>query len=304
MTGRLLELVERELAVVVPNEVQTIAGRLADELRGVAVLYYGSTLRTGDLDAILDFYVLTDRTVGTLPRRIGMRWLWPDVSYHEIRVGERTIRAKVATMPVATFARAARGSLTDTTIWTRFVQPAALVWATDDGVRRRVTAAVADAVITAATLAAVLGPIEGDARQYWLALFQETYRAELRVEPPGRENTILRHDPARYAELLPVAWHAAGLAYRDHGPVLTPLPDVRLCWRVAKAWMWRADAGKALNIARLVKATFTFTGAARYALWKIQRHTGMTIALTPWRERHPVLAAPAIMWQVMRQRAA
>jgi hypothetical protein len=62
--------------------------------------------------------------------------------------------------------------------------------------------------------------------------------------------------------------------------------------------------GRPLNYARLIKAAFTFEGAARYAAWKIERHTGMPVALTPWRERHPVLAAPGVLWRLWRQRQA
>jgi hypothetical protein len=61
--------------------------------------------------------------------------------------------------------------------------------------------------------------------------------------------------------------------------------------------------GKPLNALRLIKAAFTFEGAARYALWKIERHSGLRLALTPWRERHPILAAPGVLlrlWQARR----
>ena len=60
--------------------------------------------------------------------------------------------------------------------------------------------------------------------------------------------------------------------------------------------------GKALNVARLVRATTTFEGAARYGAWKVERHTGVAVEMTPWRERHPVLAAPGVLWQVWRAR--
>jgi hypothetical protein len=60
--------------------------------------------------------------------------------------------------------------------------------------------------------------------------------------------------------------------------------------------------GKPLNVLRLVKASTTFDGAARYAAWKVERHTGVPVALTPWREKHPVLAAPAVLWRVWRAR--
>ena len=65
-------------------------------------------------------------------------------------------------------------------------------------------------------------------------------------------------------------------------------------------WNRRRRLGKALNIARLVRATRTFDGAGRYAAWKVERHTGVKVELTPWRERHPILSAPWVMWQVWR----
>jgi hypothetical protein len=51
---------------------------------------------------------------------------------------------------------------------------------------------------------------------------------------------------------------------------------------------------------RLLKAAWTFDGATRYALWKIERHSGVHIPLTPWRERHPVLAAPGVLYRLWR----
>ena len=69
-------------------------------------------------------------------------------------------------------------------------------------------------------------------------------------------------------------------------------------------WRRRQRVGKLLNFARLVRAAGTFEGAARYAAWKVERHTGVTVELTPWRERHPVLAAPGVLWRVWRERKA
>lgn len=60
--------------------------------------------------------------------------------------------------------------------------------------------------------------------------------------------------------------------------------------------------GKLLNITRLLKASTTFDGAARYAAWKIERHTGVSVKLTPWRERHPVLAAPGVLIGLWREK--
>ena len=153
-----------ELGTETPPQVRAAARMLADMLGGAAVLFYGSVLRTGDFSGVLDFYVLTDAPPGRGLRRLANRWLWPDVSYHELPVGDAVIRAKVATMPLAVFARAATGETRDTTIWTRFVQPAALAWSRDRDAEAEVFAAVEAAAITAARFAAVLGPERGAPR--------------------------------------------------------------------------------------------------------------------------------------------
>lgn len=300
MSQELDAYVSGALSTELPHEVTTVARLLAERLGGSAVLFYGSVLRTGTLGDILDFYVLTDRPRGTPLRRLGLRWLWPDVSYHEIRVGRQVIRAKVATMPFGTFEAAARGESLDTTVWSRFAQPSALAW--NDGAvsRARAVRAVAAAIVTAARFAAVLGPREGAQRDYWLALLRETYRAEFRIEAPGREAVIVGHAPQHYDDALTLAWAAAGIDFAREAGRVAPVVGFDLCRAVAERWMIRASLGRFINVARLIKAAFTFDGAARYGLYKIERHTGVRIQLTPWRERHPVLAAPAVLWRVLR----
>jgi hypothetical protein len=56
----------------------------------------------------------------------------------------------------------------------------------------------------------------------------------------------------------------------------------------------RRRLGKPLNIARLLKAAFTFDGAMDYALWKVERHSGVRPEATAWQRRHPLLAAPGL----------
>jgi len=300
----LRERVARDLATPLPPEVTAAAAALAREASVAAVLFYGSVLRTGRLGDVLDFYVLIDGATGSPLRRAAMRLLWPDVGWRELGVAGVTVRAKVATMPVATFARAATGMLADTTIWTRFAQPAAIAWARSPADRARVEAAVSAAIATAARFAAALGPVRGTARDFWLALFAQTYRAEFRVERADRSAEIVDHAPDRYAALLPLGWDAAGIGFAEsdgrYAPQFAPVERRR----VSAAWRRRARAGKPLNVARLVKAAFTFDGAARYGLYKIERHTGVHLPLTRWRERHPVLAAPGVLWRVFRARRA
>ena len=294
------DVVRRQLHVPTIPAVRDVAAMLADGLAEsaagtVAVLFYGSNLRTGETEGVLDFYVLTAG-----PPERGM---WPTVSYREFDLHGETLRAKIATMRLATFAKAAAARTLDTTIWTRFVQPSALVWVRDQDIATEVAEAIADAAKSAARFAAALGPETGTADDYWRALFRQTYAAELRVERKGREGQILGFDPARYDELLPLAWTADGIAFRDEAGMLKPeLAPVRRR-SLLEAWERRRRAGKPLNIARLVRAAFTFDGAARYGIWKVERHTGVAVPLTPWREKHPILAAPGVFWRVWRARA-
>ena len=53
-------LVGEDLARAAPPPGRAMAQALASRIEGVAaVLFYGSVLRTGDLDGVVDFYVLT-----------------------------------------------------------------------------------------------------------------------------------------------------------------------------------------------------------------------------------------------------
>ncbi|WP_342741801.1 hypothetical protein [Sphingomonas rubra] len=290
----LADYVARALAAPVPPGVRAVAATLAEPGEVEAVLFYGSNLRTGALDGVLDFYVLTAG-----PRERGM---WPTVSYREVPVGEHLLRAKIATVRIDTFAEAARGTLIDTTIWTRFVQPAALVFARGPAAEQAVAGAVAAAAITAGRFAAALGPASGSAADYWRALFRQTYAAELRVEKPGREEQILVHGAGRYEALLPLAWDAGGIDHAADGALLTPRLSPAERRRALSAWARRRRWGKPLNVARLVRAAFTFEGAGAYGAWKVERHTGVKVPLTPFREKHPVLAAPGVLWRVWRER--
>lgn len=290
----LAERIATRLAAPVDPAVAAFARALADAAGAQAVLFYGSNLRTGSLDGVLDFYILLPGT--------GEDWIWPRVSYHERPYEGVTLRAKVATMRLATFARAAGGELIDTTIWARFVQPSALIWAADAAAEREVIAAIAAASCTAARLAVALGPASGTAEDYWRALFRATYAAELRVEKAGRENDILGVNADHFAGLLPLALAAAGIDFAQDGQELTPQLASAKRQRILAWWQRRRRLGKPLNLLRLVKASTTFEGAARYAAWKIERHTGVAIEVTPMRERFPLLAAPRVLWTLSRHR--
>ena len=113
MSETLEQRIAGQLAAPVDEAASAFARHLAGSGEAQAVLFYGSNLRTGSLEGVLDFYLLLP---GAQKEKI-----WPRVSYHE-RAGEAAIvlRAKVASMSLERFMEAASGERLDTTM-TRMV---------------------------------------------------------------------------------------------------------------------------------------------------------------------------------------
>jgi hypothetical protein len=274
--------------------VVAFAAELGQESGASAVLFYGSNLRTGSLDGVLDFYVLQP---GERERGI-----WPTVSYRERRHDGVLLRAKVATMTLATFAAAARGEARDTTIWARFVQPSALAWSRDPDAETTIRQTLADAAGTAARLAVAVGPGKGHEEDYWRALFRATYRAEFRVEPAGREDAILAANAGHFDGLLPLALVEAGIPFVQDRRIIEPKLDPAQRKAILHWWNARRRLGKLINLTRLARAMTTFEGGMRYAAWKVERHTGLPVKVTPLREKFPLIAAPSVLWLLWKSR--
>jgi hypothetical protein len=214
------------------------------------------------------------------------------------------LRAKIAVLRFDQFARAASPASRDSSIWARFAQPAALVHADSDATRARIATTVAAAIVTAAGWAALLGPADSaPPALFWQRLFERTYAAELRVEYTRRASDLVGAAAARYAAMLPLAWQAGRLTFRQQeNGWIVPAIDDRQRNEAARRWRRSQRTGKAWNAARLAKAAFTFENGADYIAWKIERHTGMRLELSDWQRRHPLLAAPAVLWRLSRRR--
>jgi hypothetical protein len=271
-----------------------------------AVLFYGSCRRTGDASGLLDLYVVHDghrRFYGRgLPALLNAL-LPPNVMQrqgHAGGVGE--VRAKVAVLSRRQFELRLRAGTLDTTIWARFCQPTTLVFARDAEAAGWAAAAGARAFATAALWAVRLGPERGTPAAFWHTLFARTYGAELRTERQGRGNSIHEAAPGWFDGNLPLALAAQGLdASTDAAGHMAPGLRASRRWRAA--WALRRVLGKPLNIARLVKAAFTFEGGADYLAWKVERHSGERVTLTDWQRRHPIAAAPLLLWRLWRRGA-
>ncbi|GBQ25536.1 hypothetical protein AA0472_1787 [Acetobacter estunensis NRIC 0472] len=307
------QMLATELTSPVPLLISHFVERMVGLSRPLGVLFYGSLVRKvaqGEADpsvlaeGVLDFYVIVEHQ-SDWPRgrlaRVANALLPPNVEYHEMDVDGVPLRAKVAILSLKQFRRLTRPECRDTTVWARFAQPVRLVWVRDAQAADAVLRCVIRAVGTAALWAAELGPDQATPEGYWQALFHRTYAAELRVETTARSRHLLAGEEARFSRLLTASWVAAGLdaQLRPDGQVTSGVPETERA-QAERRWAVRARLGRPLNIARLVKAAFTFEGAARYIVWKIQRHSGVHVPLTPFAERHPVVCAPAVLWRLVR----
>ena len=281
-------LVEDELTQPVLLEVQALAKAIAAQYGDAAraILFYGSCLREARLDGLmLDFYLIVSDYRDAYDARwmsTANRLIPPNV----FPFAHEGLAAKYAVLSEADFAALTLPSASTVSVWARFAQPSRLVWAADDAARSRSIAAVAQAAPTLFALARPLTSSD-DPVEIWRTGFARTYGCELRAERTDRSGSIVDADEARYLKF--------GAA----------IPKITTMTRPAAERIWRGlqRRGKRASILRLAKASLTFAGGIDYLAWKINRHAGTAITITPWQRRHPILAAFFLVPKLLRQGA-
>ncbi|MDX2144781.1 MAG: hypothetical protein SFV19_15605 [Rhodospirillaceae bacterium] len=265
-----------------------------------AVLFYGSCLRQAtDQGLMLDFYVLVgdlDDAILNPVSKILAKLLPPNVYYHEMPYEGRILRAKVAVMTLDRFCADTLPTKITSSTWARFAQPTRIVWVYDPDIRRQVETALANAAKAMMINTLPLMPKTFSARDLWVRALSETYAAELRPESPAKAAELVDADLPRYVAVTEAVFGeapAGGLYTRTAPP--GEADEARKAWRRRRVW------GKVLNVLRLIKAAFTFRGGLDYAVWKIERHSGVKIALTERQRRHPVLTGLWLLPQLLRR---
>jgi hypothetical protein len=299
--SRLEEWIVREMALPAHPAALALADAICARHGGIAaIVFYGSCLRqpaaAAPPDGIMDFYVVVDRYRDVYRGRLlalANRILPPNVFHVATRWRGEQVRAKYAVISMAQFRRGLSRASFQTSFFARFAQPCRLVWARDPQARAAIGTALADAVITMVAAVAPLLEPGFDAEQLWLRGFRETYRAELRTEGAARARDLYESDRERYEVITPWALAAAGIA--------TGRTSSAYGRSSAQfGWVARRMLGKLLSVLRLSKSAFTFDGGADYILWKIERHTGVRLPVSPWQRRHPLLASPVFLWRLYR----
>jgi hypothetical protein len=287
--SELRKLVAAELGEAVDPRVSAIASAIAARHGAAsrAVLFYGSALRERALEGrMLDFYLIVSDYRAAYSKRwlaVANRLIPPNVFYFE----HDGIASKYAVLSEADFAHECSPDAWTVSTAARFAQPSRLVWSADEPAAKRVVETVSRAAPTLLGWILSLEPGDPTTLELWKRAFQMTFGAELRAERSDRSAAIVDTDPDRYKRF--------GEAARSFA--------IRSATHGARWWRAKQRYGKLYSVARLSKASLTFSGGADYIAWKINRHAGTDIRLKPWQQRHPLLAAITLLPRLLKSGA-
>lgn len=272
-----------------------------------ALLFYGSCLRKGSPEGVLDFYAIVSDYGSSYSSRLlalANAALPPNVFYLE----KASQRAKVAVLSSRDFARAAGDGAIRPAVWARFSQPFAILHARDDEARERVEHVAATAIRTAVSRGLGLLPASADNARFtlqelWTGLFRETYNSELRTESDDSVRALYENAPERYDRLAAIVLEE--LATSDRAQV--ECYGDAFVVRCAPALLSRPRRGrrvmaKAIGVLQLLKSALTFGDWMPYALWKLERHTGTRLEPSERQRRHPFLFAWPLFFRVLAKR--
>lgn len=276
----------------VPDAAAALANALDAKYPGSAIFLYGSGISVSaaekPTDILFDFYVIApdyESAIANPVERLAARLIPPNVYYFELSSPDGMLRCKYALLSVDAFERLTGAGTFHSYFWARFAQPCRLVSAPAE-LRPRMIAAVERAITTFLRRSQGIAEDPRDWRATWLAGMTASYRAELRAEKSDRAAKLIQS----YGE-WPMRVASSALD-----------PAAKKTAAAALAWRARAIAGAFLSVARLLKATATFRGGIDYIAWKVKRHAGVDVGVSPWERKHPFIAAPIVAARYYRLR--
>jgi hypothetical protein len=301
---------EREHRAEVPREALALADEIRRRHDGAvsAILFYGSCLRRTYVEGgVLDFYAIVDSYRSAYRSSLlalSNSLLPPNVYYVELPFEGATLRMKYNVISQADFSAACRPECLHPIIWARFCQPAAVLFARDQAVRGVLAGDAAEAAVTMISRMLALHPEAATTEELWQAGFGTTYTTEMRVESPATIRSVYEAAPDRYAAVVALAVEVLVRRGLVQGRVDGHLLQVRMGdparRAIVRSWKRKLPAAKGFYVVRLIKSAFTFGDWLPYALWKLNRHSGVTIDLTDRQRRHPLIFGWPVIVQLIR----
>jgi len=311
LSSELISAIERNAFSKASPAVQVLIDEILARHGQAAqgILFYGSCLRSGDdLDGLVDLYLLVDSYRNAYSGRVPAllnALLPPNVFYLERPFEGQTVRTKYAVLSLSDFQKGTSRRWFHSYLWGRFAQPTAILYHRNEAVAGLMVDGLAQSVLTFTRRALPRVPAEFGARQLWGRGLALSYGAELRTERPEKGAHLFDTAPAYYAEVTRLAmdtglYPVAAIAGTDPPRYRARISSgERFASRLA--WGLRSWQGKLLSVLRLVKGLATFDNGIDYILWKIKRHSGVTVAVEPRLRRHPLLGLWVVAWRIYRR---
>ncbi len=311
MTAPTLEqLISSQILADTPDAVEQLGGVLRQRYGDAveAILYYGSCLRQGDaLEGVIDLYVVVESYQAALSsvwRSLVYCILPPTVKYMEVEIDGVVARTKYALISRRDFRLGTSKRWFHSYLWGRFSQPCQLVFSANHAARSFIVDCLAGAVCTLLARTAPVMPARFDAVQLWREGLSRSYRSELRPESGTRGIELADSSAQYFADITLAAAEAAGIDVVPDNPLPLSYSASSSARRwSAVCWRLRGLQGKLLSIARWLKALATFDGGLDYAVWKLERHTGVRVTLSDRARRYPLIFLWGELWRLYRQGA-
>jgi len=310
LSSELISAIERNAFSKASPAVQVLIDEILARHGQAAqgILFYGSCLRSGDdLDGLVDLYLLVDSYRNAYSGRVPAllnALLPPNVFYLERPFEGQTVRTKYAVLSLSDFQKGTSRRWFHSYLWGRFAQPTAILYHRNEAVAGLMVEGLAQSVLTFTGRALPRAPAEFGARELWGRGLALSYGAELRTERPEKGGLLFDADPPYYAEVTRLAMDTGSFPVSALAGTDPPRYRARIsagARRVSRlAWGLRSWQGKLLSVLRLVKGLATFEGGIDYILWKIKRHSGVTVEVEPRLRRHPLLGVVVLAWRVYR----
>lgn len=312
---RLVALIRQESCQPVPPSIKALAdellARYGDAVR--AILFYGSCFRKGGNDeGIVDLYLLVDNYSHAYrsPFHAFLNQLLPpNVFYLKIPYKEDIIRAKYTVFSLKDFQQGTSRKWFHSYLWSRLAQQVGIVYAAGPHDTERIYAAMANSVITFITRVLPSMPSRFTCRELWCKGLELTYSSELRAERQNKLIDLFDFAPQYYEQLTHIAMEMVPFSVVEKTGKIAPgtgyMANIPAKARIANrvAWNIRRVQGKMLSFLRLLKGMFTFDAGLDYILWKIERHSGVSVQINPRLRRIPVVGTGILFWRLYRRGA-
>lgn len=272
--------------------VSALKEEYADSIQ--AIVFYGSCMRERNYqNAVLDFYVVVDSYSNAYQKwwpSLLNKLLPPNVFFIQVDVAGQVYQAKYAIVSHPDLVRATSKRVFHSYFWARFAQPFALTFVEHERIRQWLVDIQEQAVTTLITKVHCMLPSACSSKELWTQAFRLTYAAELRAESTSRAATIYLNDSSYYD----------GVTAAIQGQLFNMQSGKSNKFLCRIEWRLRIWLGKFLSVARLLKATFTFTNGLEYIAWKIKRHTGETVIITNRLRKFPWIFCWPLLWRLLR----